>query len=189
MGLPEDLFQEMTDFFDAEDIKYSIIDRADNFAAIRYAPSPWKKDGGIRTRVSIDFDENPKDDGSVTVHFASLRVAACDEERAPEAFVRINELNRRYRWVKFWFRPEDNTLNADADAILFPGSVGKECKQYALRLSDILEDALIEHDDLFPVSPEMRGKPSDDGDDGGGDAPSEAELRAMLAALMEMLGQ
>ena len=177
MGKPEELFQETLDFFDGEGIRYSIINREDNFCVLRFAPSSFKDDGGIRTKVFIDFDEREESDGSVTVHFASLSAAKCEDDRVPEAMVRINEMNKRYRWIKFWFDPNDNTINVDADAIVFTGSVGKECKQYAMRMSNILEDALIDMKDIFPAS-----------DDDGGDAPSPDELRSMLEALMALLG-
>lgn len=176
MGLPEQLFQEMLDFFDEDGIKYIVMNREDNFACLRFAPSSFKEDGGIRTKVYIDFDERAERDDSVTVHFASLSCAKCDEDRIPEAIVRINGMNKRYRWVKFWFDESDNTINVDADAIVFSGSVGKECKQYAVRMSNILEDALIDMKDLFPIG---------DGDD---DTPSSDDLRSMLEALMALLG-
>ena len=119
-------------------------------------------------------DEQADQDGSVTVHFASIGIAKCSDDDLAEALVRINALNKGYRWVKFWLDERDNSFNADADAIVFPGTVGKECTHYAFRMSGIVEDALLEMKDIFT--------PEDDSD-----TPSKDELLAMLETLRSML--
>ena len=176
MGAAENLFAEIKQFFDQDGVKYTVINEADNLMRLAFAPTSSKDGGGVRTRVLIDLDEVQERDGSCTVHFACLSAGKCEEAKIPEAIVRINALNKRYRWVKFWFDDSDNTINADADAVIFPGTVGMECKQFAFRMSDIVEDALIDLRDIF--TPE----------DGGGDTPSRDDLLALLEALRGMMG-
>ena len=177
MGAPEELFKELQQFFDQDGVKYRVVNEADNLMRLVFSATSSKDGGGVRTTVLIDLDEAQEHDGSCTVHFASLSAGKCDEDKIPEAIVRINALNKRYRWVKFWFDDSDNTINADADAIIFTGTVGKECKQMAFRMSDIVEDALIQLRDIFKT---------DDGGDGG--TPSKEELLALLEALRSMVG-
>ncbi len=174
MGKPEELFKEMCSYFDSEGIKYLVLNEEDNLVRLLFSGRSWKDGGGLDTKLFVDFDEQAEQDGSVTVHFASIDIAKCSDDNVPEALVRINALNKGYRWVKFWFDPNNNSFNADADAIVFPGTVGKECTHYAFRMSGIVEDALLEMKDIFT--------PEDDSD-----TPSKDELLAMLETLRSML--
>ena len=167
MGKPEELFKEMCSYFDSEGIKYLVLNEEDNLVRLLFSGRSWKDGGGLDTKLFVDFDEQAEQDGSVTVHFASIDIAKCSDDNVPEALVRINALNKGYRWVKFWFDPNNNSFNADADAIVFPGTVGKECTHYAFRMSGIVEDALLEMKDIF--------------------TPSKDELLAMLETLRSML--
>ncbi|MDO5106648.1 MAG: hypothetical protein Q4D39_00085 [Coriobacteriaceae bacterium] len=176
MGKPEELFKEMCAYFDSEGIKYLVMNEEDNLVRLMFAGREWKDGGGVDTKLFVDFDEMAEQDGSVTVHFASIDIARCTDNNIAEALVRINALNKGYRWVKFWFDERNNSFNADADAIVFEGTVGKECTHYAFRMSSIVEDALLEMKDIFT--------PVDDSD-----LPSKDELLAMLEALRSMLDE
>ena len=159
MGAVEELFKELKEYFDAEGIKYTVLLESDNLMKLLFAPRQYEQGRGLDTEVYIDFDERAEADGSITTHFASLSAGTCnDEKRIAEGLIAINALNKRFRWVKFWFDDSDNTINADADAILFPGTAGKECWQYANRMSRIVEKALMELREIF--TPNNPGDPT-----------------------------
>lgn len=173
MSLYKDLFTKLTEFFTDQGVKYRVVSESDNIVELLFAGRAHKDGGGIDTKVIVDFDEQDVGDGTVTVHLASLSCGKIKDENVPEAIVRINGLNRSFRWVKFWFDDRDNTLNGDADAIVAPESVGPELLHYIIVMSNIVEDALIEMKDI--VDP-----------DGGMPMPTLDELEALLELLRGM---
>lgn len=172
MALYEDLFQKLTKFFDDAGIKYTVLSEEKHIVELLFAARNHKYGGGVDTKVVIDFDEQDVGDGTVTTHIASLACGKIQDEKVPEAIFRINSLNKQFRWVKFWFDDEDNTLNADADAIIAPESVGHELLHYTIVMSNIVEDALIQMKDI--VEPQ-------------GTMPSLSDLEHLLELLRSMM--
>ena len=131
MATAEDLRKEFMDFMDAKGVKYTILDEADNILYLAFG-------GDTDTYVMVDFDE--EGDNASSVHFSSLGFAKIEQADMPAALVKLNEVNRKYRWATFFIN--DNELSANSDAKIFPGSVGPECFEVAIRLSNIIEDAM-----------------------------------------------
>ena len=78
--------------------------------------------------------------------------AKCDYV-STRAYTIVNDLNKNYRWLKFWIG-EDGYITADMDAIVYPGSVGRECAEVILRMSKILESAIESLKEVADVSKE-----------------------------------
>lgn len=132
MATAESLRQEFMRHMDSRDIKYTVFDEDDNIVYLAFG-------GDKETFVLVDFDEDGND--AETVHFVSNNFAKAEKSKIPLALVRINEINRQYRWVKFYMS-DDGEISADCDAVVSSGSVGPECVQIAIRMSNIIEDAL-----------------------------------------------
>ena len=132
MATAEELRKEFTDYMDEREIKYTVLKEDDNIVYLAFG-------GDQDTYVMVDFDENDND--SESVHFSSHDFAVVEKANVPAALVKLNEVNQKYRWVKFYMS-DNNKLCADCDATIFPGSVGYECFRSACRLSDIIEIAL-----------------------------------------------
>ena len=132
MVTAEQMRGEFTDHMDRKGLKYSVLDESDNIVLLFFGGKKYD------TYVVADFDESTPCD---TVHFSSPNFATCSKSNLPALFIKLNELNRRFRWVKFWVNDE-GSLTADTDAYIERGTVGEECMYVILRVSNILEDAL-----------------------------------------------
>lgn len=170
MATAEDLRKEFTSFMDQEGIKYQVTNQEDNIVRLAFAGRE-SKGGGADTAIFVDFDE--QGDEADSVHFVAHKFAKCSLADFPQVLVRINDYNARFRWVKFYVRREDDVayLFADSDAVLVPGATALECVQCSFRMSDIVEDVIVDLGDLVEA------------------ADDKEHLRAMLAALQAMLGE
>ena len=180
MATAGQLRQEFQQYLDQKGCRYTVVDESDNIVRIGFAASSHMEDGGHRTRIYVDFDEEPDVDGIPCVHFVAQDFASCTAENVPAVLVKLNELNKRFRWAKFWLDQSDNTISCDGDAMIFEGSVGSECWRFVIHVSNIVEKGFIELGSL------VKDNHADDGGNGG---PSQSELLAMLEALRGMLGQ
>ncbi len=133
-------------FMDEKGVKYSVLDEDDNIVYLSFGGSKYE------TFVFVDFDENVPCNSA---HFSSNGFAKIIPGKNAEALVKLNELNRRFRWVKFWM-DGDGIFTADCDAIVELGSVGDECVNMAFRLSNITEDALDELQGIATVNKEQK---------------------------------
>ena len=120
------------DFMDRTDITYTVFSESDNIVHLAFG-------GDKETFVLVDFDEH--DDEFESVHFVSQNFAKASGTNVPAALVRLNEVNKQFRWVKFYMS-EDGAISADCDAVVYPGTVGEECTQIAFRMSSIIKEAL-----------------------------------------------
>ena len=133
-------------FMDSKGVKYSVLDEDDNIVYLSFGGSKYE------TFVFVDFDENVPCNSA---HFSSNGFAKIIPGKNAEALVKLNELNKRFRWVKFWMDAE-GIFTADCDAIVEIGSVGEECVNMAFRLSNITEDALDELQGIANVNKEQK---------------------------------
>ena len=117
---------------DAKGVKYSVLDEDDNIVLLSFGGKKFD------TIVLADFDENVPCE---SVHFNSQHFAKCYKSNLPAVIIKLNELNRRFRWVKFWV-DEEGHLTADGDCMVYPASVAECVTHCCFRFSNILEDAL-----------------------------------------------
>ena len=152
MATAQQLRMEFTDQMNKYGTDYTVIDVEDNVVRLRFAARADKEGGGTDTAVCVDFDE--QGDQAVAVHFSVQRFASCGLDDMVPVVLRLNELNRQFRWCKVWLEELAGTcwLTADADARITPGSAGDECIMMCVTLSDIVEDMIIELGDLVEVA-------------------------------------
>ena len=116
------------DYMDSQGVKYT--DFNENVVKIVY--------NGKNLRaipVFAIFDKN----GENLVELKCLEVANFKDKEA-KALVACNELNSRFRWVKFYLNSEAEIV-VDADAILDEATCGQECLSMVRRVVDITDTA------------------------------------------------
>ena len=141
MATAESLRREFMSYMDKKDVKYTVFDEEDNIVYLAFG-------GDKETFVLVDFDEEGNDADSV--HFVSQGFAKAERSKIPMALVKLNEINRQFRWVKFHM-DEDGVISADCDAVISPGTVGEECLQITIRMSNIIESALDKLDGVAEI--------------------------------------
>lgn len=171
MSVGSDLRNEFTSYLDQSGFRYMVVSENDNIVLLGFSGR-----GGFDTRIYVDFDESVDAHGIACVHFVAQDFAKCADENVAAVIVKLNEFNRRFRWTKFWLDQSDNTISADGDAMIFSGSTGRECLDYVIHVSEIVQLAYEDLGDLIIK------------DADGSDEPDPAELLAMLEALRSMIG-
>lgn len=151
MATTRELFDEFEAFMDEHDIIYHELNREDNALFLAFGGDDVQD-----TNVIVDFDEeDPESVGHADcVHFLSQSFAKCAKGNFPMALVKVNQLNLRYRWAKFTLS-DDGSINCDADAHVYPGSVGDECAKVAFTMSGIIREALDELSDIAVPNEEV----------------------------------
>ena len=169
MSTAEDLRAEFTAYMRENDVKYTIQDEADNIVKLAFGATKSKDNGGARTEILVDFDE--EGDKADSVHFVAWEFASCTNANFAEVLYKVNGYNRRYRWVKFWVKPTDDggVLCADGDATVIPGMSAEEITHFAFRMSDIVEDVIVDLGNLVIT----------------GDSYSKEDILALLQLLSE----
>ena len=120
----------------------SECDRAD----IKYKDSRDMEDGAsivvcgfngkhnARYDVMVIFDKSEKSAG-----LRVFQLAGVDEEKRGEMLKVINRANCAYRWIKLTMS-DAGQVNAEADAVITPETVGPVCIEVMLRMVNILND-------------------------------------------------
>ena len=146
MVTAEQLRQEFMDHMDKLGVRYTVMDDEDNIVYLSFG-------GDTETFVIVDFDESNDGDAN-SVCFVSQGFAQVKQANVPAALVKLNEVNGRYRWVKFFMR--ENQLTAIFDAKVYPGSVGDECTEMAVRMSNNIERALKDFEGIAVVDDDAK---------------------------------
>ena len=149
MATAEELRTEFTNYMDKEGFVYQVINSSDNIVRIGFEGRE-SKGGGAQTVIFVDFDE--EGDSAESAHFVAPDFARCPQSAYAVVLIKLNEYNSRYRWVKFHASNDDDDgdvrLHCDGDAVLSSGTVGAECLQIVIRMSNIVEDVILDLGDL-----------------------------------------
>ena len=86
--------------------------------------------------IIMHFDE---DDGSAKVITQDL--AKIPDNAVEKMYKVINDLNKRFRWIKFYIDDSDNTITAEDDAVIQLDSCGQEMLRCCIQLAKIADDA------------------------------------------------
>ncbi len=81
------------------------------------------------------------DDDSEGVKVRAYDVAKFPEAKKPEMYELCNQLNKDYRWIKFYVDDSDNTITAEEDAIIQLDTCAQEVLQCCIQLVNIVDDA------------------------------------------------
>ena len=115
---------------DRKGIKYMKL--RDNVIRVSYSGD------NLRTiPILVVFDG----DGEHLVQFACAEIAAFkDNSRYASAMMACNQINSRFRWVKFYL-DDDRDIRAEADAIVESGCVGTSCIELVQRMVAVIDEA------------------------------------------------
>ena len=126
----EECIASLLEVFKVMDVKYdqlqenlfSFATSGDNVKGVRYF---------------IDFDE----DGH-SVNISGMDIASFGDKLA-QGFVVANRLNHQYRWIKFIIHDDGNIITQN-DAVIEPGTAGKEIMELIARNMHILDNVYPE---------------------------------------------
>ena len=116
------------DQMDSENVKYT--QREDNIVRVAYTG-----DNLETIAVFIIFDT----EGEPLVQLKCWNIASFKGKEVLAKNV-CNELNARFRWVKFYVDP-DSDIIADLDAMIDIDTCGEECLAMVRRMVSIIDDA------------------------------------------------
>lgn len=77
------------------------------------------------------------DDSDVSVRVFNL--IQFPEEKLPQMLIKTNEMNNKYRFVKFVLDKSDNTIGIEFDFPLSQGNVGEMAKEILFRLMRMID--------------------------------------------------
>jgi len=127
MSMYKQLFMQ---YMDANGIKYTDCD--EHAVRVAYTGEYLKA-----IPIFVFFDR----DGDPLTAFKCWEIASFKDKR-DRAIVVCNELNSKYRWVKFFVNDENNIV-ADADAMLDASTCGEECMSIVRRLVSIIDESYL----------------------------------------------
>lgn len=119
------------DYLNQRNIKYSIFD--EDTVRVNY---------GGENCASINVNFIFSDDGR-DVAVRSYSIAKVPKEAKKEYFgalLACSELNRIFRWVKFYL-DDDNEFTAEDDAIIDPYTTGEECYKLLRHMVNVIDKA------------------------------------------------
>jgi hypothetical protein len=120
-------------YMDGHGIRYSVAN--DTIVSVTYTGNNCQS-----ISVIVAFDQS----GNNLVEFGSYCIGTVNtDEKYADAIVLCNQLNKQYRWVKF-FVDDDRSIVAKADAIVDFSSVGAECSEMVNRMVGIIDDVYPE---------------------------------------------
>lgn len=79
------------------------------------------------------------DDNGTSCQLYAFSIEAFEEDQLADAYEFCNNLNAKYRWLKFYIDTE-HELTAKVDAIVSPETVGRICKELLFRAVDLVDD-------------------------------------------------
>ncbi|MBQ8726035.1 MAG: YbjN domain-containing protein [Clostridia bacterium] len=123
--------QMFVDYMDQEDIKYTVS--SDNVIKVTYTG-----DNLDSIPVYVIFDE----EGDEYVEFKCWDIANF-KSREAKAIEVCNELNAKYRWVKFYM-DSDKDIIVSIDAVVDSATCGEECLSLVRRVVNITDEAYPE---------------------------------------------
>lgn len=116
------------DYMNEKGIKYTDVD--ENVVRVSYGAKNLRS---IAIYVIFDKNENP------IVSFKCWEVANFKEKEA-RALIACNELNKKYRWARFYLN-DNAEIVVDCDAQIDESTGGEECARIVSRLVGIIDEA------------------------------------------------
>ena len=117
-------------FFESKGMHCQTIEGKDNLLLLNI------KAENLEMKVIMDFTE---DGGYVTIKIYNLCKFPADKTN--QMYKLCSELNKEYKWAKFYVDESDNTLTAQDDAIIQLDTCGAECYELSARLVLIVDEA------------------------------------------------
>lgn len=116
-------------FFTAQKIKFDADEQRN---VIRTGFNAHNKD---HVEVLLIFD------GDTTMGLRSFNYVKFPEEKKAAMYQLCSEMNKQYRWVKFYVDEQDNTITLSDDAVIQVETAGEESFELMMRLIGIADQA------------------------------------------------
>lgn len=121
-----------TSFIESEGLKFDVCnpDEEGNVVHLGYSLDNTHVD------IYVDFGEDNED-----CHFYATNFVTIPEDKRGIVYKLANELNNKYRFVKFTWDEEDGSLDCKADAVIQLDSCAEEAFELVIRTTQIIDDA------------------------------------------------
>lgn len=116
-------------YFESKEMHCQTIDGKDNLLLLNIRAE------NLELKVLMDFTEDGK---YVTIKIYNLCKFPADKTN--QMYKLCSELNKEYKWAKFYVDESDNTLTAQDDAIIQLDTCGAECYELSARLVLIVDE-------------------------------------------------
>lgn len=110
-------------------IKYSV--ESENAVSVSYSADNLDT---IKTVVFFDKD------GDNDVHFWCPITGTVPDNRKLDMLDLCNQLNKKYRWLKFYISSDRKDVEADSDEYVDVDSCGEECMSHVKRFVGIVDE-------------------------------------------------
>ena len=117
-------------YFETKGMHCQTVDERENLLILNI------KGENLEMRVILEFTE---DSEYVTVK--SYNLCKFPENKLAQMYKLCSELNKSYKWVKFYVDESDNTITAQDDAIIQLDTCGAECYELVGRMVIIADEA------------------------------------------------
>ena len=97
---------------------------------------PYSGDNIKNMHIHVSFDE----DGEGIVQLYAWDIGSFSGDKYAKGLIICNELNTKYRWVKFYI-DSDKDVCVSTDAYIDPETVGEECLKLIRRMINITDKA------------------------------------------------
>ena len=87
-------------------------------------------------KIYMIFDKERED---FIVSFKAFNVCKFPAEKTELMYKVCSQMNRQYRWVKFYVDESDNTITCQDDAMIQLETAGKECLDLVARMVQICD--------------------------------------------------
>ena len=123
-------------FFDGKGLHYEVLKDG---KALRVGFGGLKNREAVK--IIIIFDDSDR-----TVAIRAFDLCKIPAEKVDALYETCSDLNKQFRWIKFYVDDSDNTITAEADAITTPDEAGAEILEVVARMTRIIDRA---HPDIM----------------------------------------
>lgn len=129
----------------AESFKKSLEKREYRYS---YLPENEEHNEMMRLTFSADNKDHIEiifffDEDGNRVNVKCFSIAKVPDTALMNVYVKLNELNEKYRWVKFYI-DSDNEVTVSGDAIIDDETAGEECFEICARYIGIIDECYPE---------------------------------------------
>lgn len=129
--------REFINYLDAEGIRYTLDGTTESGKDRMYIQYSGDNMSAIRMLFLFDTDGE-------SVGIRVFDIVKVPQEKLGAVILTICDLNYRFRFVKFCFDHDDNTVQAEIDAAFRPGSIGEVCAELMYHCVSICDKAYPE---------------------------------------------
>lgn len=121
-------------FFDGKGLHYEVLKDG---KALRVGFGGLKNREAVK--IIIIFDDSDR-----TVAIRAFDLCKIPADKVANLYETCSDLNKQFRWIKFYVDKSDNTINAANDAVVSPDTVGSEVYELVMRTCNIVDEAYPE---------------------------------------------